>query len=219
MKGKRSISLLGNSSGFTLVELMVVVAIIGILAAVAIPNYQKYQAKARQSEAKIALASVYTAEKSFSTENGSYTACLMEAGYTPDGSTASNAGATRYYTVGFTNAVAVAASCGPNSTLVGCDVYNYPANAANAANGKCLSAAIAANALIGATTHIAYAAASRSNTTLALPADGQLPAGVTVSTTAFTAGAAGVVSTSNTTQYDLWTMDQNKSLANTQSAI
>lgn len=46
------ISNISNSEGFTLVELMIVVAIIGVLAAVAIPNYQKFQAKARQSEAK-----------------------------------------------------------------------------------------------------------------------------------------------------------------------
>ena len=43
------------------VGLLIVVAIIGILAAVAIPNYQKFQARARQSEAKIALSAAYTA--------------------------------------------------------------------------------------------------------------------------------------------------------------
>ena len=54
-----------KKEGFTLVELMVVVAIIGILAAIAIPQYSKFQARARQSEAKVLLAAAFTAEKSF----------------------------------------------------------------------------------------------------------------------------------------------------------
>src|SRR5579885_393885 len=100
-----------NNSGFTLVELMVVVAIIGILAAIAIPNYQKFQAKARQSEAKIALAAIYSAEKSYATENSTYTLCINQAGYTPEGF---NAGAgKRYYAVGFAAAANAAATCGP----------------------------------------------------------------------------------------------------------
>ena len=41
-----------KEKGFTLVELMVVVAIIGLLSAVAIPNFQKYQARSKTSEAK-----------------------------------------------------------------------------------------------------------------------------------------------------------------------
>ena len=53
---------LNNQSGFTLVELMIVVAIIGVLSAVAVPNFKKYQAKAKSSEAKVQLAAAYTAE-------------------------------------------------------------------------------------------------------------------------------------------------------------
>ncbi|MED5463066.1 MAG: prepilin-type N-terminal cleavage/methylation domain-containing protein [Myxococcota bacterium] len=48
--------------GFTLVELMIVVAIIGILAAIAIPNFAKFQSRAKQSEAKANLKGIYTAK-------------------------------------------------------------------------------------------------------------------------------------------------------------
>ena len=69
-----------NSSGFTLVELMVVVAIIGILSAVAIPNFRSYQAKAKTSEAKLALSNLFTAEAAFINEYEIYGTCIKFMG-------------------------------------------------------------------------------------------------------------------------------------------
>ena len=70
-----------NNKGFSLIELMVVVAIIGVLAAIGIPQYSKFQAKARQSEAKGALAALFTAEQSFSAEFNQYAVMLNVIGF------------------------------------------------------------------------------------------------------------------------------------------
>jgi type IV pilus assembly protein PilA len=63
---------LKGQKGFTLIELMIVVAIIGILAAIAIPNFLQYQLKSRQSEAKTNLQAIKTSEVSFNAERGCY---------------------------------------------------------------------------------------------------------------------------------------------------
>jgi type IV pilus assembly protein PilA len=64
-----------QSKGFTLIELMIVVAIIGILAAIAIPNYLNYQMKAKTSEAKSNLGAITTAETAFAAEHDAYADC------------------------------------------------------------------------------------------------------------------------------------------------
>ena len=62
-----------GQSGFSLVELMIVVAIIGILSALAVPRFQSFQAKARQSEAKNNLSHIYTLEQSYYGDNDTFT--------------------------------------------------------------------------------------------------------------------------------------------------
>ena len=56
---------LENAKGFTLIELMIVVAILGILAVVAVPALQKYMRRAKTAEAKTQLAKIYDAASSF----------------------------------------------------------------------------------------------------------------------------------------------------------
>ncbi|NDY71783.1 prepilin-type cleavage/methylation domain-containing protein [Desulfobacter hydrogenophilus] len=64
-----------NQNGFTLIELMIVVAIIGILAAIAIPNFLNYQLKAKTAEAKVNLGAIATSQESYRAENDTFHAC------------------------------------------------------------------------------------------------------------------------------------------------
>jgi type IV pilus assembly protein PilA len=70
--------------GFTLIELMIAVAIVGLLAAVAVPNFMKFQARSKQSEAKTNLKAVFTAQKAFLLEKDKYSSFAGEIGFSPE---------------------------------------------------------------------------------------------------------------------------------------
>jgi len=71
-----------KEQGFTLIELMIVVAIIGILAAIAIPQFSAYRAKAFNAAAESDLRNVMTAEEAYFASNQTYTTSQTRLGNT-----------------------------------------------------------------------------------------------------------------------------------------
>ncbi|MEZ9840217.1 pilin [Vibrio sp. 10N.261.52.C11] len=63
-----------NQKGFTLIELMIVVAVIGVLSAIAIPQYQKYVAKAEVASALATMTGIKTNVEAYAAENGAFPA-------------------------------------------------------------------------------------------------------------------------------------------------
>jgi type IV pilus assembly protein PilE len=65
--------------GITLIELIVVIAIVGVLASIAIPSYRQYLLRSHRSEAKSALLNLAAAQEKFYLQNNTYTTALTTA--------------------------------------------------------------------------------------------------------------------------------------------
>lgn len=92
--------------GFSLIELMIVVAIIGFLAVISIPSFTRFLAKAKRAEAYMNLSSIYTAQKAYWAEHGTYSQILSGPngiGWKPEGYHGGGAGESFNYTYGFAN--------------------------------------------------------------------------------------------------------------------
>lgn len=186
-------SRLNSQSGFSLVELMVVVAIIGILAAVAIPQFSKFQARTRQSEAKAHLSGIYTAQKGFQAEFSQYYGGLRVIGYSPDGGATGSTNFLRY-NAGFTATNAPPPQVTP------------PAQNPLALN------------LPSACTNGAGVPVDCQHDPLAFANLG-LPAGSTAAAANFTAGASGNPNAAAAAGADQWTINELKSLNWSQNGI
>ncbi len=117
------LSLRKSEKGFTLIELMIVVAIIGILAAIAIPQFAAYRTRGFNADSMSAVRNAATAMEAYFADNQTYNctdAQLQAAGYTPKGTiTLTHAGDTATYSLTgqHTSSTRVYTLTGPGGTV------------------------------------------------------------------------------------------------------
>ncbi len=198
-----------NNAGFSLVELMVVVAIIGILAAVAIPNYTKFQRRARAAEGKAMLSSLYDAEKSAYASYEGYTVNFVLAGFTPEGMALRT-------NVGFSSGTDAAGTTDPKSTATGEINALALTNAESTCSTTCFDATNFCTSYkdgagrTGTTCH--YDSGAQPATTLPAAVAGT----VSNTTTGAETFSAGSDTNCGGTKDDQWNMLQNKSFTQIQ---
>ena len=178
--------------GFSLVELMIVVAIIGVLATIGVPTFRTMVQKAKKSEAKVALGGLYTSETAFFSEYGVYGNATDKLGFELDG-----VGTQRAYNIGFFNGncQAFTATIAPAIGTAGASLnISFPGYFASTKFGEPGKAFPVANV----TGDAACAKATIDPAT----------------SLTFTAGAAGMISQSSGATPDVWTINQQRQLAN-----
>ncbi len=183
--------LLKTQAGFSLIELMIVVAIIGILASIAVPNFQKFQRRAKQTEGKGYLTSIYTAEQGFRAEWNTYATDLRCIGFRDD--TITGAGVT------YTQPPVGIAGRGNYAAGFNADTIPAPTGTACVAGGN----------------YARPAGASGTTIPTALPAPTGMPA---ISASTFTAVTAGDLS-NGALANDVWVMSHEKVVKNQVSGI
>lgn len=90
-------SMAKNQDGFTLVELMIAFVVIGILTAVALPNYNAWVKKSRRADATVALSKTQQLQEKYRVSNATYSSSMSSIG-------ASSTSDSGYYTISISSA-------------------------------------------------------------------------------------------------------------------
>ncbi len=176
--------------------MMVVVGIIALLSSIAIPNFMKFQARSRTTEAKLQLAGIYTAEASFFSSYSIYHICLNYMGYDP-----SEFRNSRLYSVGFTTASAIDTDAYGGAVNSDLDQTACPQNMAVAEGTTFFTAGTGVGSTVADETFIPP-------TTIGIQ--------TVASEMRFSAGAGGVVHKNFLTSANAsaFTINQNKTITN-----
>lgn len=116
-------------AAFTIIELLLVIAIVIFLVKILVPRYSQYYTKARQAEVAINLSAAYTAQQTYQVEHGRYALNLQELGWQPRGYTSDKNTTQNYYTYsaghGAEGAQVFTGSSGtPASALGQCEMHS-----------------------------------------------------------------------------------------------
>lgn len=133
-----------NDNGFSLIELMIVVAIIGVIGAIAMPSYDSYMKKGRRADAKVGLSKVADKQERYYLQNNIYAANTTLLGLADNGSGGWNTDEGYYgikvddrpdYTTGFDlTATAITGEAQANDT--GCTTMTLSSTGAKEPNGN-----------------------------------------------------------------------------------
>jgi type IV pilus assembly protein PilA len=187
--------------GFTLLEMLVTLGIMGILLALGVPAYQRHIYRARQYEAQVSLGQVYMSEKGFYADLGTYTSCLAAIGVKAENP-------VRFYIFGFgsgdSDVLCGPKAASPDNNLQSCNGYKYDRD--GTVTTSCASGA-GSTFFVATTVSVAGDTVPSSSGILGSNSDPGKPAYNT-----FTGMAVGYISQEGVT--DSWRIDENKRLVN-----